>query len=134
MGISSGAAASPRTPDGMQAVGPRQMPDRVGQGPILSRMNIKRIAIAKARRVIKRSLTYDRLDGPLRFLATEIIDSPQTPTRVNPFALDNPSEATAPPKALPPHIGKLCRNGAPVYYTFPPHAAYREASDWHDLV
>jgi len=95
---------------------------------------LKRIAIAKARRVIKRSLTYDRLDGPLRFLATEIIDSPQPPTRVNPFALDNPSEATAPPKALPPHIGKLCRNGAPVYYTFPPHAAYREASDWHDLV
>ena len=46
MGISSGAAASPRTPDGMQAVGPGQMPDRVGQGPILSRMNIKRIAIA----------------------------------------------------------------------------------------
>ena len=46
MGVSSGAAASPRTPDGMQAVGPRQMPDRVGQGPILSRMNIKRIAIA----------------------------------------------------------------------------------------
>ncbi|HRQ48587.1 MAG TPA: hypothetical protein PK725_16655 [Rhodocyclaceae bacterium] len=95
---------------------------------------LKRIAIAKARRVIKRSLTYDRLDGPLRFLATEIIDSPQPPTRVNPFALDNPSEATAPQKALPPHIGKLCRNGAPVYYTFPPHAAYREASDWHDLV
>lgn len=95
---------------------------------------LKRIAIAKARRVIKRSLTYDRLDGPLRFLATEIIDSPQPPARVNPFALDNPSEATAPPKALPPHIGKLCRNGAPVYYTFPPHAAYREASDWHDLV
>ena len=30
----------------MQAVGPGQMPDRVGQGPILSRMNIKRIAIA----------------------------------------------------------------------------------------
>ena len=95
---------------------------------------LKRIAIAKARRVIKRTLTYDRLDGPLHFLATEIIDSPQPPTRVNPFALDNPSEATAPPKALPPHIGKLCRNGAPVYYTFPPHAAYREASDWHDLV
>ena len=46
MGISSGAAASPRTPDGMQAVGPGQMPDRVGQGPILSRMNIKRIVIA----------------------------------------------------------------------------------------
>ena len=46
MGISSGAAASPRTPDGMQAVGPGQIPDRVGQGPILSRMNIKRIAIA----------------------------------------------------------------------------------------
>ena len=46
MGISSGAAASPRTSDGMQAVGPGQMPDRVGQGPILSRMNIKRIAIA----------------------------------------------------------------------------------------
>ena len=30
----------------MQVVGPGQMPDRVGQGPILSRMNIKRIAIA----------------------------------------------------------------------------------------
>lgn len=95
---------------------------------------LKRIAIAKARRVIKRNLTYDRLDGPLRFLATEIIDSPQPPTRVNPFALDNPSDTTDPPEALPPHIGKLCRNGAPVYYTFPPHAAYREASDWHDLV
>lgn len=95
---------------------------------------LKRIAIAKARRVIKRSLTYDRIDGPLRFLATEIIDSPQPPTRVNPFAPDNPFDTTAPPEALPPHIGKLCRNGAPVYYTFPPHAAYREASDWHDLV
>ena len=30
----------------MQAVGPGQMPDCVGQGPILSRMNIKRIALA----------------------------------------------------------------------------------------
>lgn len=95
---------------------------------------LKRIAIAKARRVIKRTLTYDRLDGPLHFLATEIIDSPQPTTPADPPALDNPFEATAPPKALPPHIGKLCRNGAPVYYTFPPHAAYREASDWHDLV
>lgn len=95
---------------------------------------LKRIAIAKARRVIKRTLTYDRLDGPLRFLATEIIDSPQPPTRVNPFTPDNLFEATEPLEALPPHIGKLCRNGAPVYYTFPPHAAYCEASDWHDLV
>lgn len=95
---------------------------------------LKRIAIAKARRVIKRNLTYDRLDGPLRFLATEILDTPQLITRADPSVPNNHFEATKPSEALPPHIGKLCRNGAPVYYTFPPHAAYREASDWHDLV
>ncbi len=102
---------------------------------------LKRIAIAKARRLIKRNLTYDRLDGPLRFLATEILDSPEHGARADRSALDNPfetilepSESSEPPGPLPPNIGKLCRNGAAVYYTFPPHAAYREASDWHDLV
>jgi len=95
---------------------------------------LKRIAIAKARRVLKRNLTYDRLDGPLRFLATEILDTPQSSAHADPPRAEQPVRSDGPPKALPPHIGKLCRNGAPVYYTFPPHAAYREASDWYELV
>ncbi len=99
---------------------------------------LKRIAISKARRVIKRNLTYDRLDGPLRFVATEVPDPSQADSPEQNCALDTPfDEPESPPDpsaAMPPHIGKLCRNGAPVYYTFPPHTAYREASDWHDLV
>ena len=99
---------------------------------------LKRIAISKARRVIKRNLTYDRLDGPLRFLATEVPDPSQPDSPGDDASLcsplDEPESPPDPSAAMPPHIGKLCRNGAAVYYIFPPHAAYREASDWHDLV
>jgi len=99
---------------------------------------VKRMAISKARKLTRSTLAYDRWDGPLRYLASEVLDAPLAGNPKEPFASESLfservalQEASSPP---PAHIGMLCRNGAPVYYTFPPHGAYREAPTWQALV